>query len=76
MSDILLPLKVFLMGWHYANKNFDKIEDHHFFSYTTDTTKSKYYRKGVQYGRFYRLYRYEILAFYFTLLGIAVITIY
>lgn len=73
-------IKPFLIGFNYAVKHFEKLEDHHFHTLPASHNPTKQdhekYRKGVAFGRKYMQYRFEILAFYITLVGIAVITIY
>jgi hypothetical protein len=61
-----LKIKSFLFGFDYAVKHFDKIEDHHWHTYSGAAWHDKYtneiYRKGIKVGRKYMQYRYEILA--------------
>ncbi len=61
-----IKIKSFLFGFDYAVKNYEKIEDHHFHSLPganwTDKYTNNIYRKGIQYGRKYMQYRYEVLA--------------
>jgi hypothetical protein len=60
-----LKIKSFLFGFDYAVKNFDKIEDHHWHTYSGADWHDKYtnniYRKGIKLGRKYVQYRYETL---------------
>lgn len=73
-------VKPFLLGFDYAVKHFEKLEDHHFASLPGaswhDRVTNDIYRKGIKFGRKYMQYRYELLALYITFVGIAVITIY
>ena len=60
-----MKIKAFLLGFDYAIKNYDKIEDHHFQSLPGanwhDRDTQNLYRKSIRIGRKYMQYRYEIL---------------
>lgn len=60
-----MKLKAIFLGFDYAVKNYEKIEDHHFQHLPgakwNDLKTQKLYRKSVQFGRKYMQYRHEIL---------------
>jgi hypothetical protein len=72
-----LKIKAFLIGFDYAIKHYDKIEDHHFHSLPGatwhDKSTQKIYRDSIKFGRKYMQYRYEILAFCMIFMGIVIL---
>lgn len=58
-------IKAFFIGFDYAVKNYEKLEDHHFQSLPGaswhDTETQNMYRKSIRIGRKYMQYRHEIL---------------
>ena len=60
-----MKIKAFLLGFDYAVKRYDQIEDHHFHSFPGaswhDKSTQLTYRKGISFARKYMQYRYETL---------------
>jgi hypothetical protein len=69
IKQYIYNVKIFLYGFHYGIKHFDTIEDKHFFTYHSDTSRSTVYRKGIQTARKYSLYKQEILLLVFVVLS-------
>jgi len=67
IKQFIYNVKIFLYGFHYGIKHFNAIEDKHFFTYYSDTSRSNLYRKGIQTARKYSLYKQEILLLIFVI---------
>ena len=66
--------KAFMSGFHYGVKNYQMIEDKHFFIYENSDKDNQIasfqhvsYRQGIRLARNYMLYRYEILTIFILL---------